>query len=71
MTVWQTGKSAKTVTNFINDKDGNPTLDPEIAADTFNEFFISVYRTLVTDNTKHSTDTADTNNSREHYNQHL
>ena len=66
-----TGKSAKTVTNFINDKDGNPILDPEIAANSFNEFFTSIHKTLVTDNTKHSTDTTDTNNIREHYNQTL
>ena len=74
--LWQTlnditGKSAKTVTNFINDKDGNPILDPEIAANSFNEFFTSIHKTLATDNTKYSTDTTDTNNIREHYNKIL
>ena len=52
--LWQTlhdltGKSAKACTHFINDEDGSPILDPEVAANTFNNFFTSVHKTLSTE----------------------
>ena len=38
-----TGKSKNHQTSFINDESGNPIVDPEIAANTFNTFFTSVF----------------------------
>ena len=37
------GKSKNHQTSFINDESGNPIVDPEIAANTFNTFFTSVF----------------------------
>ena len=37
------GKSKNHQTSFINDESGNPVVDPEIAANTFNTFFTSVF----------------------------
>ena len=44
-----TGKGVKTVANFIDDNDGNPILDPETAANTFNEYFTSVHKSVRTE----------------------
>ena len=37
------GKAKGPQTSFINDKSGNQIIDPEVAADTFNTFFTSVF----------------------------
>ena len=38
-----TGKSKIHQTSFINDENGNPIVDPDIAANTFNTHFTSVF----------------------------
>ena len=56
-----TGKSTKSCTNFISDEDGNPIVDPETAANTFNNFCTSMHKTLNTANSN-SDENADLNN---------
>ncbi|MCU7801396.1 MAG: hypothetical protein KZQ70_15025, partial [gamma proteobacterium symbiont of Lucinoma myriamae] len=56
--LWQnlhdiTGKSKDHQTSFINDDEGNPILDPETAANTFNDFFTSVFETFQSDESHH------------------
>ena len=60
-----TGKSTKTCTNFISDEDGNPIVDPETAANTFNNFFTSMHKTFNTANSN-SDENADLNNIKNH-----
>ena len=45
-----TGKSAHACTDFINDEDGNPILDPTVCANTFNNFFTSIHAKFRTEN---------------------
>ena len=47
--LWQTlhdmtGKSTHSCTDFINDEDGNPILDPKVCANTLNHFFTSIHK---------------------------
>ena len=56
--LWQnlhdvTNKSSKQQTNFINDDNGDPILDPETTANKFNEFFTSLYKDLNSNGDKH------------------
>ena len=70
--LWQTlhdltGTSAKACTNFISDEGGNPILDPEVAANTFNNFFTSVHETLSTEsNINNISENPDLNNIKDH-----
>ena len=53
--LWQTlhemtGKSAHACTDFINDEDGSPILDPTVCANTFNSFFTSIHANFRTEN---------------------
>ena len=45
-----TGKSAHACTDFINDEDGSPILDPTVCANTFNNFFTSIHANFRTEN---------------------
>ena len=45
-----TGKSTQSCTNFINDEDGSPILDPKVCANTFNNFFTSIHTKFSTEN---------------------
>ena len=60
------GKSAKACTKFINDEDGSPILDPEVAANTFNNFFASVHKTLSSEtNINYVSENSDLNNIKD------
>ena len=53
--LWQTlhemkGKSAHACTDFINNEDGSPILDPTVCANTFYNFFTSVHANFKTEN---------------------
>ena len=45
-----TEKSTQSCTNFINDEDGSPILDPKVCANTFNNFFTSIHTKFSTEN---------------------
>ena len=45
-----TGKSAHACTDFINDEDGSPILDPTVCANTFDNFFTSIHANFRTEN---------------------
>ena len=64
-----TGKRMKMVTNFIDNKDGNPLLYPETAANTFNEYFTSVHKTVRTETPIRSDGNID--NIQRHHSQNL
>ena len=66
-----TGKRAETVTNFIDNKDGNNILDPETVANTFNEYFTSVHKSVRTETPIRSDGNIDIGNIRRHYSQNL
>ena len=66
-----TGKRAETVTNFIDNKDGNNILDPETVANTFNEYFTSVHKSVRTETSIRSDGNIDIGNIRQHYSQNL
>ena len=66
-----TGKGAKTVINFIDNKDGNTILDPETVANTFNEYFTSVHKSVRTETPIRSDGNIDISNIRRHYSQNL
>ena len=68
--LWQTlhditGKADKSQTSFINDKDGNPILDPEDAANAFNNYFTSMFKALIPQ-TSISNENLDTQNLSAH-----
>ena len=45
-----TGKSTQSCTNFINDEDGSPILDPKLCANTFDNFFTSIHTKFSNEN---------------------
>ena len=61
----------KTLSNFIIDKDGNPILDPETAANIFNEYFTYQHKSVSSETPIRSDGNIDIGNIEMHYIQNL
>ena len=67
-----TGKSTQYCTDFINDEDSSPILDPNVCANTFNNFFTSIHTKFNTDNNcNNHTGHADLNTINDHVKEKL
>ena len=52
---------------YINDEEGSPVLDPEVAANTFNNFFTSIHKNFNTEtNINNISENPDLNNIKDH-----
>ena len=67
-----TGKSTQSCTDFINDEDGSPILDPKVCANTFNNFFTSIHTKFNTENNSNNhTQHPDLNTINDHVKEKL